>query len=322
MSENQKTIGLRTVFMGTATFAEKILSALISADYNIIGVYTQKDKKVGRKQEVEEGAVKAIAEQNQIPVFQPAKFDDEAIEELRKMKPDLIIVAAYGKILPKETLKLPGFGAINIHPSLLPKFRGPSPIQNALLEGESETGTTIMLMDEGMDTGDVLAQQKVIVSDHETYPELLEKLAASSTQLLLETVPLWIERKIEPTKQDNLQATLCQLIERQDGQIIWSDEAQNIYNRYRALTPWPGVYTFWERNRYNFRLKLNKLNVIRQNPETTHTVGEVFEIGDNVGVQTDLGVIILEEVQLEGKNNAPIKEFLNGYPDFLGTVLK
>jgi len=322
MKENEKSIGLRTVFMGTSTFADMILSALIEANYNLVAVYTQSNKKNARQQEPLKGAVKITAEKNRIPVIQPYRFDDGTISEFKNLKPDLLVVASYGKILPGKILEVPGFGAINVHPSLLPKFRGPSPIQNTLLSGEKETGTTIMLMDKGMDTGDILAQEKMPIGDNETYPEILEKLAVLSRELLLKTIPLWIERKIESKPQNNEEATLCQLIEREDGRIIWAAEAQAIFSQYRALIPWPGLYAFWERNELNMRLKFNKIGVIRQNPEILHQIGEVFQIGDRIGVQTSFGVITVEEVQLEGKNNTKIEDFLNGYPEFLGSILK
>jgi methionyl-tRNA formyltransferase len=249
-------------------------------------------------------------------------FDEKAIAELKNMKPDLIIVAAYGKILPEAVLSIPGFGAINAHGSILPKFRGPSPVQNAILEGEKETGATIMLMDQGIDTGDVLSQKKIGISPDETFLELMEKIAQLSAELLLETIPRWIERKIEPQKQDDKEATLCQLIERSDGKIFWTDDAEAIYNRYRAFLPWPGVFAFWQQNDHCLRLKLNKISVLKNNPEASHHIGEVFQIGDKIGVQTTKGVVILEEIQLEGKNNLRIEEFINGNPKFIGSVLK
>jgi methionyl-tRNA formyltransferase len=319
---NDKTIKIRTVFMGTSEFSESVLSSLLENQYNIVSVYTRPDKKVGRKQEIQKSPVKIIAEKNNLPIFEPKKFDEAVISELKKQKPDLIVVVAYGKILPKAVLEIPGFGAINIHASLLPKYRGPSPIQNSILNGEEKTGTTIMLMDKDVDTGDILSQQETAIGKNETSFDLFKRLSRISAELLLKTVPLWVERKISPTKQDGAKATLCQLIEREDGKIQWTDEAESIYNRWRAFFPWPGIYTFWEHNGVLKRIKLNKIDRLKNNPEVKHHIGEVFQIGDKFGVQTVSGIVTLEEVQLEGKDNLLIDDFINGYPNFIGSILK
>lgn len=319
--EQNKHIKLRTVFMGTSGFAKEILESLFNENYNLVGVFTKPDAKIGRNQEVTESPVKKLALENNVPVFQPQKFDDPVISEFKNLKPDLVIVAAYGKILPKKVLETPGFGCINIHPSLLPKFRGPSPIQNALLLGEKETGTTIMLMDEGMDTGNILTQKIIPIENTDTAETLAKKLSSLSIQLLLETIPLWIERKIEPTAQDKTQATLCQLIEREDGKIIWEQEAQSIYNRYRALYPWPGIFTFWKNKDSLLRIKLISIELQENDPQSHHKTGEVFESGESLGVQTIKGVILLKELQLEGKKTMSAKDFSNGYPDFIGSIL-
>lgn len=321
-SKKQDPIKLRTIFMGTSSFSESILNSLLSAQYNIISVYTQPDKKVGRKQEMQKSAVKILAEKNKLPVYEPSRLSTEAIEELREQKPDIIIVAAYGKILPKEILELPAFGAINVHTSLLPKYRGPSPIQNAILNGEKKTGVTIMLMDEGIDTGDILAQKEAAILEDDTTADVSNKLSAIASELLLENIPLLVKREITPNPQDGSLATLCQLIERSDGKIMWTDEASSIYNRYRAFSPWPGIYTFWENGDVLKRIKLNRISLLKKNCEEKHHIGEVFQIDESYAVQTTLGAIILHEIQLEGKDSTGIKEFLNGYPDFVGSILK
>jgi len=308
--------------MGTSAFAEAILSSLLDENYNIISAYTRPDKKVGRDQEIQKSAVKITAENNKIPIYDPKKFDDDVIGELRNQKPDLIIVAAYGRILPKAVLEMPGFGAINVHTSLLPKYRGPSPIQNAILNGETETGATIMLMDEGIDTGDILNQKKIDIGKDEIYPELSRRLSDLSAELLLETIPPWIERKITPIKQEHDKATLCQLIERADGKILWSDDAKNIYDKFRAFQPWPGVYSFWEHNGQLKRIKLEQIGLMKNNSQSKHRLGEVFQIGEKIVVQTNSEAIALEEVQLEGKEKVKIEDFMNGYSNFIGSILK
>jgi len=313
---------LKVIFMGTPSFAERMIVSLIKNNYNLTSVFTRPDKKVGRNQEIKKSPVKILAEKNDLKIFQPEKLNDLIVEEIQNQKPDLIVVAAYGKIIPESILKIPKFGCINVHPSLLPKFRGPSPIQNALLSGEKETGTTIMLMDKGMDTGDILSQKTITIKESETFPELSEKLVELSSELLLKTLPLWINKKIEARKQDDSKASLCQLIERNDGKIIWTEDAEVIFNKFRALYPWPGIFTFWEKDKSLKRIKLNKIGMLRNNPVVNHHIGEVFFIANKIGVQTQNGVIILEEIQIEGKPNVKILDFINGYPDFFGSILK
>jgi methionyl-tRNA formyltransferase len=320
MSEDLKKIGI--VFMGTSSFADVILNSLIGEKYNVVGVYTQTDKKAGRSQNLQKSAVKITAEKNNIRVYHPEKFDETAVRELEKIRPALIIVAAYGKILPKKVLEIPKYKCINVHASLLPEYRGPSPIQNALLDGKKETGVTIMLMNESVDAGDILAQEKISIHPDEIYPELLGKLAGVSSSLLLEIIPGWAEGKVSPQKQDSSQATLCQLIEKDNGRILWSDEAQDIYNRYRAFYSWPGVFSFWENNETDWRIKFQKISLFPGNPKTGHSLGEVFELEGKFAVQAAFGAIILEEIQLEGKSSVKIRDFINGHLHFIGSILK
>lgn len=308
--------------MGTSSLAEVVLESLLEEKYNIAAVFTQSDKKAGRKKELKTSPVKSLAKKHRIPLFQPEKFNKNIISAIKKIKPDLIIVAAYGKILPKEILEIPGFGSINVHASLLPRFRGPSPIQNALLTGEKETGVTIMLMDEGIDTGDILTWKKIEISADDTLKTLSFKLSESGAGLLLKTILLWIEGKIERKKQEEARATLCQLIERDDGRIFWDEKAEIIYNKYRALSPWPGTFCFWENGDSLERVKFHKVSLQRKDPETEYRLGEVFQSEDEVGVKTSEGIIMLNKIQLEGKKPLLIKEFINGYPDFIGSVLK
>lgn len=307
---------IKIVFFGTSEFSEIILDSLIKADYDIAGVFTRPDQKIGRKQELQKTSVRILAEKNNLPVFVPEKLDDAAVKELKKISPDLIITAAYGKIIPQKVLDIPKFGALNVHPSLLPKFRGPSPIQNVLLAGEKETGTTIMLMDAGMDSGDILSQKKIAIESEEKLPELSQKLARLSAKLLSETLPLWLEEKIKPQKQTESAATFCQLISRQEGKINWHEEAQKIYNKYRAFYPWPGVFTIWNGK----RIKLNKIK-LANHAEIKKQTGEVFLLDNGLAIQTGQGTIILEELQMEGKSNLNAGAFLNGYKNFIGSIL-
>ncbi len=318
----EKPIKLRTVFMGTSFFATIILDSLIKTNYNIVSVYTQAKKKSGRKQKIIPSKVELLAQKNNLPIVKPSTFNKETIEELKKQKPDLIIVAAYGKILSEDVLKLPGFGVINVHPSLLPQFRGPSPIQNTILENISQTGTTVMLMNKEIDAGDILKQEKIILNPQETYVDILSKMAQISARLLLKTIPDWVERKIKPQKQNEEQATYCQLIERSDGKINWEEEAVSIYNKWRAFISWPGIFTYWEVNGFNLRLKLQKISFLEKVIDDEHKLGQVFKLNDKIVVQTGKGVIVLEEVQLAGKKQTNINDFINGYPNFINAQLK
>jgi len=322
MSKTKKTSKLRIIFMGTSALAEVVLESLLKEKYNIIAVFTQPDKKVGRKKELKISPVKSLAQKHKIPIFQPKKFDENVISKIKKTKPDLIIVAAYGKILPREVLEIPGFGSLNVHASILPKFRGPSPIQNALLANEKETGVTVMLMDEGIDTGDILVREKIKISPKNNFKNLSLKLSKLGTKLLLKTVPLWIEGKIKKIKQDNSHATLCQLIEREDGRIFWNEEAKNIYNKYRAFYPWPGIFSFWKNGDSLERIKFHKISIQKKDSQIKHLPGKVFQSGNKIGIKVSDGVIIIEKMQLEGKKTLTAEEFANGHPDFVGSILK
>lgn len=312
----------KIVFMGTSQFAATVLKALVSAQYDISAVYTKPDAKAGRKQELQKSAVKAAAEELNISVETPLKLDQETIEKIKNQKPDLIIVAAYGKILPPEILKIPRFGCLNVHASLLPKYRGSSPIQNALLDGEKETGVTIMLMDEGVDTGDIIIQRKTSIGKDEMLLELTERLSQLGAGLLIDTVPQWISGYVQAQPQDNSKAVICQLIEREDGKINWADNAEDIYNQYRALTPWPGIFSFWKQDESYMRLKLKKISYDPKDPSEPHHLGEVFLLDGNVAVKAESGSIMLLEVQLEGKKTVTAEEFLRGASNFIGSILK
>ncbi|MCX6763346.1 MAG: methionyl-tRNA formyltransferase [Candidatus Moranbacteria bacterium] len=316
---NSKT---KIIFMGTSAFAETILSSLIEEKFIILSVFTQPPKKVGRRHILQKSRVHLLAEKNNLPIAMPYKIDEEIIREVESQNPDLIIVAAYGKILPEKLLIIPRFGSLNVHASLLPKFRGPSPIQNAILAGEKETGITIMLMDKGVDTGEIISQRKIRIGGKETALELSEHLAKIGSELLIETLPKWIAGKIKAEPQDNSLATLCQLVEREDGHIVWSEDAETIFNKFRALQPWPGIFTFWEKNGQSLRLKINKINLIKDDLDENFHIGEVIKIDSRIGIKTGRGIIFPEKVQPEGKLEMSICEFINGQKTFVGSILK
>lgn len=309
---------IRIVFMGTPILSQEILNALLDAGYNIVAVVTKPDTKIGREQTLTPSPVKMVAEQKGIPVLTPDKLDNDFQSKLSDFKPDLIIVAAYGKILPESVLTLPAFGCINIHYSLLPRFRGASPIQNALLFGDKKTGVTLQKIDAGLDTGDIIAAQIVDIDPNDTAQTLTPKLNAVAQGLLLKVLPLWVKQKIKAVPQNHQEAVLCQLIERADGKIEWGNEAQDIYNRFRAFDPWPGVFTYWKKGDSFIRLKLNDIHLHTSQITQHYTLGEVFQLADDIGVQTGNGVIIINTIQPEGKVQMPIADFVRGNPDFIG----
>lgn len=308
--------------MGTSDFAKEILRSLVDDGYKIEAVFIQSDKKSGRKREIKTNSVKYFSESRSIPVFQPQKINDEAAAKIKSIAPDLIVVAAYGKIIPKVVLEIPRFKCINVHPSLLPKFRGPSPIQNVILAGETETGVSIILMDEKVDHGDILAQEKIAISPEDTTETLAQKMIPKSSELLLRAIPRWIQGKIKEQKQDDSLATFCKLITRDDGKILWNEETRTIYNKYRAFQPWPGIFCFMESKGKTIRIKLNKIAVAEIESEKKHNIGEVFKQNNHIAVQASGGSILLEEIQLEGKKSIGINEFIRGYPNFVGSILR
>ena len=323
---------IKTIFMGTGDFAAYILDEMLThKKCDLVAIVTQPDKKLGRKKSginrsLASNRVRDIAVAHNIPLIQPFKFDDITIAQLTNITPDAIVVASYGKILPKEIIDLPKIAAVNIHTSLLPKLRGSSPIQNALLLGLKETGVTIMLMDEGMDTGDILAQEKVSIDDHEKADALTQKLSRVGAKLFIDTCPDIINKKVIPIKQDSSQATLCQMIDREDGHIQWTDTTEEIYNRFRSLYPWPGIFGYWEvAESQMMRIKLRGIYPYAgelTDEQKELLPGTVFIARDQLCIKTFDTAVILEAIQPECKAVMPIYDFLNGYKNFEGAVLR
>lgn len=310
------------VFMGTPAFAATALAALISESYHLVGVVTQPDRRVGRGQELTPSAVKKLALEHKLPIFQPEKLDAAAIQTIANWKPDVIVVTAYGRILPKAVLDLPGFSCINIHASLLPRWRGASPVANALIAGDTTTGVTLMELNAGMDTGDIIAEERIAIGPDERAPELLERLGRLGAELLIRVLPLWITRSIAARPQPEEGITLCQLIEREDGRIFWNENAEDIYNRFRGLSPWPGLFTHWQRGDEGaLRIKLHDLTIQRVPLATEHPAGRVLEIGEKIGIVTGSGVVFPSVLQMEGKGQTAMNDFIKGYPDFIGSTL-
>lgn len=309
---------LRIVFMGTPAFAVPTLDALLRRGHDVVGVFTQPDRPAGRGRRLRPSPVKEFAELHELQVFQPSSLrsDPEACAGIADLAPDAIVVAAYGLFLPRAVLEAPRYGCLNIHPSLLPKYRGPSPVITAILEGQEASGVTIMLLDEGMDTGPLLAQESVAIGGEETADELTGRLFKLGSDLLVQTLEAWVGGEITPSSQNDAEATITRLLKREDGLLDWSDSASAIERRIRAFTPWPGTFTSW-----NGRT-LKVLSGRAMSKDCGAGPGTVLECeGRRVVVATGSGVIELLEVQMEGRARSKAADFARGQRDFIGSVL-
>lgn len=309
---------VRTVFMGTPQFAGTILESLLQSSCQVLAVYTQPDKPVGRGRPVVFSPVKKLALERRIPVIQPETMkSSEVVEKLASFQPELIIVAASGFILPPKVLSLPKFACLNVHPSLLPRHRGPSPVANAILCGDELTGVTIMLMDTGLDSGPILAQEKIEISFMNTTGSLSSKLADAGAKLLLKTLPKWLGGELKPQAQDESQTTYSRLITSQDAEVDWHLPAIEIWRRVRAYNPWPSCYTWCQGKR------LRILEAIPCGEPGQGEVGQVINLAEppGVGVVTGQGVLALYQVQLEGRRQMSVDDFVCGKRDFIGCVL-
>jgi len=296
----------KIIFIGTSQFAVPSLENLIKNKYNIIKVITAPDKPTGRKQEITPLPIKQIALKYKLPFFQPEKIAEIALE-ISKLKPDLIILAAYGKMIPKDILEIPKFGCLNLHPSLLPKYRGPSPMQTTILNNDKKTGLTIMLMDEKIDHGPIIGQKKMAIASDENYQTLEKKLAQLAASFLIEILPQYLQNKIKPQPQNESRASYTKILTRQDGQIDWQQSAQVIARKIRAFYPWPGAWTDFNGK----RIKILKAKAVEQKQEAT--------------LPTKKGFLFLELVQPAGKKPMTGQEFFRGHLNIKissGTVSK
>jgi methionyl-tRNA formyltransferase len=316
--KNSSTMTVRTIFMGTPQFAVTILESLLRSSYQVLAVYTQPEKAADRGRLVVFPPVKKLALEQQIPVVQPESFESsEVVDKLASFQPELIVVTAFGSILPPEVLSLPKFACVNVHPSLLPRHRGPSPVANAILCGDELTGVTIMLMDSGLDTGPILAQERVGISCMETTGSLGAKLADVGARLLLQTLPRWLEGELKPQAQDGSQATYSKLITSKDAEIDWHLSALELWRMVRAYNPWPGCHTWCQGK----RLKIHR--AIPLGDGKNGEIGKVIGLAKQpeIGVVTKKGILGLCQVQLEGKREMPVSDFVRGKRDFIGCVL-
>lgn len=312
--------------MGTPEFSVTPLEALIKSDFiEVIAVVANQDKPVGRNQVMTPPPTKTSAQKHNIPVLQPDKIrKPEWVEKIKELNPELIIVAAFGQIIPKAILDIPRYGAINIHGSLLPKLRGASPIQFSILEGHKKTGITIMIMDELMDHGPILSQAKIDIDPKETSETLYKKMSLLGSDLLIKTLPKWLDGSLKPQEQNHDELTLTKILKKEDGKIIWSETAEKIERQIRAFNPWPQTFCiFTDQTGTEKRMKIIAADAIREKDGDSSAYGYLFLDEDkNLLVKTGAGYLKIMKLQPEGKTPMDIPEFINGYSYLLGKNLK
>ena len=302
--------------MGTPDFALQALQGLIDAGCKMVGVYTQPDRPKGRGKKLAPPPVKELAQKYDIPVYQPLKLRQlEAVAELEALAPDLIVVVAYGQILPKSVLEIPAHGCINVHASLLPKYRGAAPINKAIIDGETETGITTMYMDVGLDTGDILVKKTLAIGPEETAGELHDRLASLGRETMEETLRQLCAGSLQREVQDDAQSTYASMMKKEDGRIDWSRSAQEIHNHVRGLDPWPGAYT---------TINGELLKLAETSSEAAEgKPGSVIEADkDGVCVACGSGSLRIQLLQLAGRKRLAAADFLRGCPLEAGAMME
>ena len=307
---------IRTVFMGTPEFALATLEGLMAAGCNLVGVYTQPDRPKGRGNKLTPPPVKELASKHGIPVFQPVKLRaPEVVEQLRELHPDLIVVVAYGQILPKAVLEIPLYGCINVHASLLPKYRGAAPINKAIIDGEIETGVTTMLMDVGLDTGDMLVKRHLQIGADETAGQLHDRLALLGCEAMTETLRRLCGGELVAEKQDDALSCYAPMLKKEDGLIDWTRDAASVHNQVRGLDPWPGAYS-WLGD------EVLKIAATRVDPDLSGAPGTVLKAtAEGVWIACGRGALVVGELQLPGKKRLAAGDFLRGRELSVGTRL-
>lgn len=309
---------IRIVFMGTPDFSVPALQALIETN-QLVGVVTQPDRPAGRGNKLRKPPIKVVAEEAGIPIFQPKSLRKyEAAQQIRDWEPDLIIVAAFGQILKPHVLDLPTLGCINIHASLLPRWRGAAPIQAALLHGDETTGITLMYMDVGLDTGDMLITEEIDIGPRENIVSLHDRLSALGGEMMTRHLPTLIDQSYSRVPQNNDLATYAPRIIKEDGRLDLEMSAEEIDRQIRAFNPWPGTFTRWRSKQF----KIKKAEILVEEGSSLGlwgTVGKLSE--DQIGIQTGSGILIPELVQLEGKKEMQFADFARGRPEIIGSRL-
>lgn len=308
---------MKIVFMGTPDFSVPTLEAMIEAGHEVIAVMTQPDKPKGRGKAMAYPPVKEKAIEYNIPVYQPVKVREESfVEVLKEIQPEVIVVVAFGQILPESILNIPEYGCINVHASLLPKYRGAAPIQWSIIDGEQKTGITTMYMDVGLDTGDMLLQEEVMITPEETGGSLHDKLSILGGRLLVETLEQLEAKTIHRRKQDDSQSNYAKMLDKTCGLIDFHKSAEEIERLIRGLNPWPSAYTSYD----NKTLKIWRSKV---RPELSEgKPGEIIQVTKKeIVIQTGEGALSILELQLEGKKRMTAEAFLRGYKVTIGTIL-
>ncbi|MNW40009.1 Methionyl-tRNA formyltransferase [compost metagenome] len=313
---------MNIVFMGTPDFAVPSLESLIKEGYNVVGVVTQPDRPQGRKKILTPTPVKEAALKYGLPVLQPQRMrSPEAVEELAALSPDLIVTAAYGQILPAAVLEMPKYGCLNVHGSLLPKYRGGAPIQRSIINGEKETGITLMYMAEGLDTGDMIAKSVVPIEDEDTSGTIFEKLSIAGSKLLIEQLPRVLDGTADRIPQNDEESTYARNLSREDERIDWSASSREVFNRVRGLVPFSGGFTLW--NEEVFKIwEIAQPTQAGAGSSSGEVPGTVLHLsGDGIEVKTGDGSVLLTRVQPAGKKAMEASEFIRGGLMKKGTVL-
>lgn len=325
---------IKIIFFGTPEFSVPAFQFLIEKKYDITAAVTAPDKPAGRAQKLTTSPLKIAAQERGISIFQPLSLknpsassgqENEFFKKFKELKPDLCVIAAYGKIIPKDYLDIPKYGFVNIHPSLLPKYRGPTPIQTAILNGEKETGVSIMLIDEETDHGSVLEQIKHEISNIKSFEEISKDLAELGAKLLIKTLPDYLTGKIKPQPQNHSEATFTKMFSREDGKINWDHPAEKIFNRIRALNPEPGTWTIWRGKILNIHEAeiLDDIITCKGSPcKDILPAGKVVSVDNRIAVATSKCYLVIKSLQLEGGKKMDACAFLNGHPDFAGSRLE
>ena len=315
----------RIIFIGTSHFAAEILKKMIAAGWVPFLIITAPDRPAGRGKKTKESPVSVVAKEKKISLLKPDKIFNVA-DEIAKKEPKLLVLCAYGQKVPQKILDIPEKGALNVHPSLLPEYRGPSPISQAILDNREETGVTIMLMDEKIDRGPILSQKRHPIKEEINFLQLSEELSKIGGELLIETISRWEEGKIVPQKQKEIGATYTELLKKEDGRIDWKESAGKIERKVRALNPWPGTFSYYLDKKSNQKKILKILEAETQKQDRNGPFGPCGKVymatNNNLAVQAGKDFLIIKKLQVENKNPAKAEEFLNGNIDFIGIILE
>jgi len=314
----------KIAFFGTPEFSVPALEILsFIPNMKTVAVFTQPDKPIGKKKIVTPPPIKIAAKKLKLPVFQPEKLNNQTfINQLQDLHLDVCLVVAYGKIIPDTALAIPRFGWLNIHPSLLPKYRGASPIQQAILDGKLQSGVTLMKLDKGLDTGPIIIQWSCTINSDETAATLHDKLSQHGAQLISDNLYNYFQGELKPIAQDNNQATITKIIDKQDGRIDWNKPADYIERQLRAYTPWPGTFCYWSpaANKPKYRLKI--ISFIVSEKKALLKPGQTYADVNHILVGTGRGNLEILSVQLEGKKPLPVNDFILGYQNLKQTQLE